>query len=72
MTWQLTAQLLWWGYFLAAVGALLGGAAAYIAYYAPRCPFCGATMTRSTLRPSQARCLKCGAIKDGGRYVKEG
>ena len=72
MTWQLTAQLLWWGYFLAAVGALLGGAAAYVAYYSPRCPFCGGSMTRSRLNTARAYCHICGGVKDGNRYFKEG
>ena len=71
MDWYLAAQILWWLYFFAAVGALLGGCAAYIAYYSPRCKFCGATMTRSVVQPRLARCPKCGAIKDGNRYIRE-
>jgi ribosomal protein L37AE/L43A len=66
------AVLLVLGPIITAVVSLLVGAASYLAYYTPKCPFCGGRMTRSRLNTARAYCHKCGAMKDGGHFVKEG
>lgn len=54
---------------IAALGGAAGlSAAGLLAYWSPKCPFCGAGMTRSRLRPERCYCHKCGGVKDGPHY----